>query len=99
MSRSSWLTAVSFFFQVGGFAGGQFPAFDAVGDAVLLVLFSVLNALAGYRFRGGRTLSHDWQRENGERCTEKRDLGGAVHVFSPMILRFVISHLHRGHVG
>src|SRR5579864_7491329 len=39
-------------FQVGGFTSGQFPALHAVSDTVLLVLFSVLNALAGYRRRG-----------------------------------------------
>jgi hypothetical protein len=57
-------------------------ALHAVGDAVLLVFLAVLNALAGYRCRRGRALSHNWQRENCERCTKKRNLEGTVHWFS-----------------
>src|SRR5437660_1452920 len=51
-----------FLFQVRGFTGGQFPALHAVSDAVLLVFFAVLNALAGCWRRGRCILGHKRKR-------------------------------------
>lgn len=41
-------------FESASFAGGQPPALDALGDAILLIHFSLLNRLASLRKCGGR---------------------------------------------
>src|SRR5271165_4444946 len=73
-----------FLFEVGGLASRKFAALYAVGNAVLLVFFALVDGLAGHgRGRVG-ALGHNRQRENRKRCTQKRNLDRAFHRISPV---------------
>src|SRR5579863_9843690 len=71
-------------FEIRSFTRGQLSALHAVGDAVLLILLAVLDALA---IDGRRVvaLSHNWQREQHQGRAEKCRLHGVLHKISPWI--------------
>src|SRR5271167_33662 len=79
-----------FLLQVRGLAGSQFAALHAVGDAVLLVLFAVLNAFAGYRRGRGGGLREDWQRESRQGRAHQGQSECVLHGLSPCV-RFLVA--------
>jgi len=84
-----------FLLEVGGFAGSELSALDALSDAVLLVFFAFLDRLS----RNGRVLGHNRQRENCKRCTQKRNLEGALHGVLSVDHESSEPQLHCGHDG
>src|SRR5580704_3307543 len=70
-----------FLLQIGRFCGGELAGHHTVGDAVLLVVLTLLNGLSG-NLPVGRcvgTLRHNWQGKDCERCTQKYELALVLH--------------------
>src|SRR5580704_4350822 len=77
-----------FTFQVGGFAGGQLAALDALSDAVLLIFGAFANFRVGSLQCG---LSDDWQGKRCQSSPEKQLLDLPVHRSSPLSFVFCVS--------